>query len=103
MGRVYAEYLGNKLPRIENGAVKLKEGDEKSLCFAVNTAEYCSSNTEALSTTIKNYVDADTKVDMSAEQERFQALVAKVCLFVCLFFFSHDCIGNASSCSKFGN
>ena len=76
--RVYAEYLGNKLPRIEGGAVKLKEGEEKGVCFAVNTAEYCSSNTEALSTTIKNYIDSEIKVDMTAEQERYQSLVAKV-------------------------
>jgi hypothetical protein len=79
--RVYSDYLMSKLPRVEpgGGAVKLKEGEEKTVCFVINTAEYCTSNVEALAETVKNHIAADmaARVEMANEQDRFQTVVAR--------------------------
>lgn len=45
---------------------------------AVLPTRYCSSNTEALATTVRAHLEEEgAKSDMAAEQERFQSLVAK--------------------------
>ncbi len=78
--RIYSDYLIGKLPRLETGgAIKLKEGDEKTVCFVINTAEYCTSNVEALAETVKNHIDPTMagKVEMAVEQDRFQTVVAR--------------------------
>jgi hypothetical protein len=79
--RVYSDYLMSKLPRVEpgGGAVKLKEGEEKTVCFVINTAEYCTSNVEALAETVKNHIASDmaSRVEMANEQDRFQTVVAR--------------------------
>ena len=74
----YADYLMGKLPK-QSEALKLKEGEEKTICFVINTAEYCTSNVEALADTIRQHIDEEYqgKVNMSVEQDRFQTLVAR--------------------------
>lgn len=79
--RHYGDYLMGKLPRQleSNNPVKLKDGEEKTLCFVVNTAEYCTSNVEALTEQIRQGIETElvSKVDLSAEQDRFQTVVAR--------------------------
>lgn len=76
----YGDHLLSKLPRSLDGVVKLRDGDEKTICFVINTAEYSASNVEALATTVKQHMDPTLvdKVDsMAAEQDRFQTVVAR--------------------------
>ena len=78
--RQYGDFLMNKLPRSLDGAVKLRDGDEKNVCFVINTAEYSGSNVEALEATVKQQIDVDLadKVEsMAPETDRFHNVVAR--------------------------
>jgi hypothetical protein len=78
--KIYSDFILGKLPRSLDGPVKLKEGDEKIICFVINTAEYCTSNVEALSETIKQHLDQEYLgkfVEFASEQDRFQTVVAR--------------------------
>ena len=79
LGR-YGDHLTGKLPASLEGVVKLRDGDEKTVCFVINTAEYIGSNVEALETTVRQHIEVElaSKVEsMATEKDRFQTIVAR--------------------------
>lgn len=74
--RSYGDYLMGRVSSANSAP-----DAEKVVCFAINTSEYCSGNTEKLGETIQQRIEPEwaTKVDFAAEGERFQTVVARGC------------------------
>ncbi|KAK9815375.1 hypothetical protein WJX72_002419 [[Myrmecia] bisecta] len=96
--KAYAARLLARLPRTASGAtsatavagasdwhVKVADGDLEVICTIVSTSEYCTEVVGALGRSIAKTVDApySDKVDMSEEEDEFQAVIT-ACLSVLL-------------------
>eukprot|EP00252_Welwitschia_mirabilis_P001763 TRINITY_DN11706_c0_g1_i1.p1 TRINITY_DN11706_c0_g1~~TRINITY_DN11706_c0_g1_i1.p1 ORF type:complete len:829 (+),score=191.73 TRINITY_DN11706_c0_g1_i1:175-2661(+) len=86
--RAYAGKLSARLPKGGTGIVasatgsdqiKTSDKDERTICYIVNTAEYCSETAGQLAESISKTIDPQfaDKVDMSEEQDEFSAVITR--------------------------
>lgn len=92
--RKYAKVLAGKYPSTLSGAAaaiiggltggsnavyRIPPGEEKTVCYVIDTCEYCSDTVEALQDLIADKIEEKykSKIDMSGEQEAFQDVTAK--------------------------
>eukprot|EP00898_Chlorokybus_atmophyticus_P008215 jgi/Chlat1/8395/Chrsp80S07907 len=88
--RAYAAKLNGKLPKtagplVASSAgttdwhVKLDSREERTLCFIINTGEYCSETAEQLRQSVAKVINASfiEQMDMSGEQEQFSGLITR--------------------------
>ena len=92
--RKYAKILAGKYPLTLSGATaaiiggltggantvyRIAPGEEKTVCYVIDTCEYCSETVEALQDLIADKIEQKykSKIDMSGEQEAFQDVTAK--------------------------
>ncbi len=92
--RKYAKVLAGKFPSTLSGAAaaiiggltggsnavyRIPPGEEKTVCYVIDTCEYCSDTVEALQDLIADKIEEKykSKIDMSGEQEAFQDVTAK--------------------------
>jgi len=62
-----------------NTVYRIPPGEEMTVCYAIDTCEYCSDTVEALQDLIADKIEEKykTKIDMSSEQEAFHDVTAK--------------------------
>ncbi|XP_008793539.2 vacuolar protein sorting-associated protein 53 A [Phoenix dactylifera] len=65
-----------------DGQIKTSDRDERMICYIVNTAEYCHKTSGELAENVSKIIDPQfaDKVDMSAVQDEFSAVITKALL-----------------------
>ncbi|CAN0348631.1 unnamed protein product [Ectocarpus sp. 6 AP-2014] len=80
--RAYANLLLAKLPTAQGTAVQqqhLVDGGEVTVCYVINTAEYCADILPQLEEMVKSKMDASfkEKVDLAEEQEPYYNVITQ--------------------------